>query len=212
MMEKNTVTVQEMKEIEKNADMAGLSYYQMMENAGAGSYKEILSRYPSTDTLLIFCGKGNNGGDGLVVARLAALDGKRVIVVLVEGNPVTTDAAANFNKLPNSVEILSIVDFAQSNKGNISSDAVVVDALYGTGFHGELRESGRMACKIMNSLSVPVVALDIPSGCGADDGSSCEDAVMADATVVFHAYKNVHNPAIVNCGSCTLVSIGIVPN
>ena len=213
-----TVTVREMKEIERKADESGLSYYQMMENAGTQSYRYLLSEYPITNTLLVFCGKGNNGGDGLVVARLAANDGMKVHVVLVEGVPVTEDALTNYNKLPDSVKILDISDSTISNdvrgvsaylSDNTSNNTVIIDALYGTGFHGELRENGRIACNIMNSLNCPVLALDVPSGCDADGRTACAGAVMADATVVFHAYKNVHVPAIENCGKCTLVSIGI---
>ena len=211
----NTVTVKEMKEIERKANEAGHSYYQMMENAGTGSYELIMSKYPSTTELLIFCGKGNNGGDGLVVARLAANAGKKVSVILVEGEPVTSDALTNYNKLPDTVEILKFNDFDKTdllarvnpdNKDNLLG-LVIVDALYGTGFHGELRKDGLQACQLINEIQAPVVALDIPSGCNADSKVASEGAVYADNTVVFHAYKNVHMPAIENCGECTLVNI-----
>lgn len=231
----NTVTVAEMKEIEKIADAAGLSYYQMMENAGSGSYEIIRSRFPDIDSVVVFCGKGNNGGDGLVVARLAANDGMRVCVVMVEGKPVTADARTNFEKLPETVKVtevngvngLSYVNrkmagscassYVNRNEpaddvsSYVNPQAVIVDALYGTGFHGELRENGRLACDLMNSLGVPVVSLDIPSGCNADDRSACEGAVTADVTIVFHAYKNVHFPPVKNCGECVRVGIGIGP-
>jgi len=265
----NTVTVQEMKEIERKADSEGLSYYQMMENAGTASYNYILDNYPDTNSLFIFCGKGNNGGDGLVVARLAANDNKKVYVILVEGMPVTTDAITNFTKLPDNVEVIylnsSIHIFADKdmninnginrnidsninsstnssidNNANNSSDIketilnsnnpVIVDAIYGTGFHGNLREDGKVACDLINhfgglhnpnkyvfnssiladsNYSTPIISLDIPSGLNADTKEACEGAVIADATIVFHAYKNVHSPATYNCGKCVLVSIGI---
>lgn len=204
-----TVTVKEMKEIEKNADASGLSYYQMMENAGSESYRIITEAYPHANALAVFCGKGNNGGDGLVVARLAANDGKKVSVVLVEGIPVTEDAKTNYDMLPETADVYDIGALVEKNGNALSDVDVIIDALYGTGFHGDLREKGRIACKMMNSALKPVVSLDIPSGCSADDAERCEDAVMAEITIAFHAYKNVHAGNISNCGKCRLANIGI---
>lgn len=205
----DTVTVKEMKEIERIADSKGLSYYQMMENAGTGSYEVLMSEYPHVEAVIVFCGKGNNGGDGLVLARLAAENNKSVLVVLVEGEPVTKDALANYKKLPESVKVISVNCFNEKNIQNVSGNTVIIDALYGTGFHGELRENGTLACASMNSLNLPIISLDIPSGCSADERISCSDAVDADITVVFHAFKNAHVPPLKNCGKCVLVSIGI---
>lgn len=203
------VTVAEMKEIERQADESGLSYYQMMENAGTQSYQIIKSRYPNVDSLFVFCGKGNNGGDGLVVARLIANEGIKVTVVLVEGTPVTEDANINFERLPETVGIVNLEDLDEEKISRLTGRFVVVDALYGTGFHGQLRENGKKACSIMNMLEAPVVALDIPSGCNADTKEVSEGAVNADITVVFHAFKNVHVSTIENGGECVLVGIGI---
>lgn len=203
------VSVKEMKEIERKADESGLSYYQMMENAGRQSYCILKEEYPDVEAVSVFCGKGNNGGDGLVVARHAAKDNKKVYVVLAEGEPVTEDARTNYEKLPESVKIYKIEDFDENVLLKNNHKLVVVDALYGTGFHGELRESGRKACDLVNSLGHPVIALDIPSGCNADSREISSGAVKADITVAFHAYKNIHVPAVKNCGKCMLASIGI---
>ena len=205
----NTVTVQEMKEIERIADASGLPYYQMMENAGTRSYETIMSSYPTADSLFIFCGKGNNGGDGLVVARLAAENGIFACIILVEGEPVTKDALANYKKLPASVKILNVTDQNIKDLFKNYANPVIVDALYGTGFHGELRKDGRHACSLMNSLGAPIISLDLPSGCNADTKEVSVGAVTANITIVFHAYKNLHVPAIKNCGTCRLVDIGI---
>ncbi|MDO4189615.1 MAG: NAD(P)H-hydrate epimerase [Lachnospiraceae bacterium] len=207
----NIVTVSEMKEIERLANESLLSYYCMMENAGNRSYELIISEYPETNSLIIFCGKGNNGGDGLVVARLAANDHKKVHIILVEGIPVTEDALTNYNKLPDSVEISHINEIDEKIIDMISDKTVIVDALYGTGFHGELREEGKKACNIINSINCPIISLDIPSGINADTGFPCQDAVKATITVVFHAYKNAHIKTQI-CGQCKLVDIGIDKN
>ena len=89
------------------------------------------------------------------------------------------------------------------------NNTVIVDALYGTGFYGELRENGRICCNIINSLSVPVVSLDIPSGCSADTSECSSGAVNADITISFHAFKNIHISGSTNCGKCVLADIGI---
>ena len=200
------VTVAEMKQIEKKADVSGLSYRQMMENAGTAAYKVIQEKYPNLEKMVVIAGKGNNGGDGFVVARLAAMDSIQVQVILIEGIPVTEDAAANYEKLKSfPVEITDM-----EKAWNTTESDVIVDALYGTGFHGDLRPAGKMACRYMNVQAGKVVALDIPSGMNADTGKAAEGAVKADITVVFDSYKYAHSENSDDiCGEIMLEDIGI---
>ena len=128
-----TVTVAEMKERERAANEAGLLYIQMMENAGRAAYAELKRRVPALRRLLIVAGKGNNGGDGFVMARVAAKEGVQVRVLLAEGEPKTADAKTNLARLAETAAEI-VRDTEQAAFG---ADAVV-DALYGTGFHGEL--------------------------------------------------------------------------
>lgn len=201
-----TVTTAQMKRIEKRADESGLSYRQMMENAGIAAYQMIRNKFPYLEKIVVIAGKGNNGGDGFVAARLAAMDGIRVQVILIEGYPVTQDAAANFEKLSGlSVEI-SDLDKAWETK----EEDVIIDALYGTGFHGDLRPAGKSACQYMNRQRGHVTALDIPSGINADTGKAAEGVVNAELTVVFDSYKYAHGEKNGNfCGEIVLVDIGI---
>lgn len=200
------VTVAEMKQIEKKADVSGLSYRQMMENAGTAAYKVIQEKYPNLEKMVVIAGKGNNGGDGFVVARLAAMDSIQVQVILIEGIPVTEDAAANYEKLKSFPVKITDMDKAW----NTTESDVIVDALYGTGFHGELRPAGKMACRYMNVQAGKVVALDIPSGMNADTGKAAEGAVKADITVVFDSYKYAHSENSDDiCGEIILEDIGI---
>lgn len=196
------VTTSQMKEIERRGDASGLSYYQMMENAGTAAYRFLRQQYPNVKHIVIFCGKGNNGGDGLVVARLLAEENLSVTVILVEGVPVTADAKKNYALLPATVTVLPISD-------PMPECDLIVDALYGTGFHGALRPNGAHACQRMNGHTAPVIALDLPSGCNADTGKATYDAVQAAHTVVFDSWKHIHQPAARNCGVCHLVNIGI---
>lgn len=98
-MKHRIVTAAQMKEIEQAGDAHGLSYLQMMENAGLAAYAELQKQFPHPGRLLVVCGKGNNGGDGFVIARTAAKDSWNVTVLLAEGEPKTADAIRNFERL-----------------------------------------------------------------------------------------------------------------
>lgn len=98
-MKHRIVTAAQMKEIEQAGDAHGLPYLQMMENAGLAAYAELQKQFPHPGRLLVVCGKGNNGGDGFVIARAAAKDGWNVTVLLAEGEPKTSDAIRNFERL-----------------------------------------------------------------------------------------------------------------
>ncbi len=200
------VTVAQMKQIEKLADANGVSYYQMMENAGTAAYHILRQRVPHAKHIAVVAGKGNNGGDGFVMARLAAQDGLSVTVVLAEGEPVTRDAKTNYALLHALPVAIQTADTVRS----IHAD-VVVDALYGTGFHGSLRPSGQKACDFMRTSGAYVLALDVPSGLQADTGIAADGAVKAQCTVAFDSYKQVHiaTAATALCGTVVLADLGV---
>ena len=201
------VTAAQMKQIECNADAGGLSYLQMMENAGTAAYQIIRAHKPDAHVLAIVAGKGNNGGDGFVIARLAAQDGLAVRVVLAEGEPVTVDAKTNFHRLDG----LNVTVCPIEQIDRLTDADVVIDALYGTGFHGTLRPSGAKACCFMNKSGAYLAALDLPSGIHADTGAVAEGAVHADLTVTFDSYKPLHvqETSKPYCGEIVLADIGI---
>ena len=210
MKNRAVVTATEMKAIERAANENGLLYIQMMENAGRAAWKALAEKFPEAGRLLVVAGKGNNGGDGFVIARVAAKSGWQVTVWLAEGAPQTPDAVTNFNLLAElSVTILEKED-APSHKGWNA----VVDSLYGTGFHGNLRPDGLKACKAMNDSrddGTFLLAVDLPSGLTADTGEAAEGAVQADFTVAFDSLKPVHTlpEAEMYCGEVLLADIGI---
>lgn len=204
-----SVTAAQMKEIERKANDSGLSYYQMMENAGTAAYKIICERYPKASEFLVFIGKGNNGGDGLVVSRLAALDKKQVTVITVEGDPVTADASKNYGLIKELPVKIKTIEEARDIKPG--KNALVIDAIYGTGFHGELRPAGKTACSFINSSGLPVIALDIPSGVNCDTAQAAQGCVKADLTIAFHAPKPIHENKAAEkyCGESITADIGI---
>ena len=172
-MKHRIVTAAQMKAIEQAGNAHGLPYLQMMENAGLAAYTELKKNLPRPGTLLVVCGKGNNGGDGFVIARAAAKEGWKVTVLLAEGESKTPDAVTNFERLRGlPVEICT-------DDSGISAEpfTAVVDALYGTGFHGNLRPSGLAACALINhqrEKGAFILAVDLPSGINTDTGEVAE--------------------------------------
>jgi NAD(P)H-hydrate epimerase len=202
-----------MKELERKAAESGLSYYQMMENAGTAAYNYIKRSAKSSKNIAIFCGKGNNGGDGFVVARKFKQAGADVSIILVDGQPKTQDAQKNMQLCSTlDIPILDITNIEVRKADFIKDTSLIVDAIYGTGFHGELNQSAQLAAQWINQADVPVYAMDIPSGLNGDSGQAAEGAVRADYTIAFHRYKPVHfaDEAKPYCGKLACVDIGIM--
>lgn len=210
MKNEAVVTAAQMKVIEQAANENGLLYIQMMENAGRAAWDLLARRFPQPGRLLVVTGKGNNGGDGFVMARVAAKSGWQVTVWLAEGEPRTPDALTNR-------ELLKDLPVAVCSQEEIPDPAgwdAVVDALYGTGFHGALRPAGRAACDLLHQcrrMGAFVLAVDLPSGLNTDSGEAAEGAVQADLTVAFDSRKPAHTAqeAATYCGEVRLVDIGI---
>lgn len=167
---------------------------------------------------LVFCGKGNNGGDGFVAARRMMEAGYSVTVILVDGDPVTEDSIINFSLIRDRVEIIDMNDDERALMQIREEPDVIVDAIYGTGFHGKLSGSGLKAAIFINKRrdekGTKVAALDIPSGLGGDMTNEKEletGSVRADYTITFHARKPVHLQkfAAAYCGEVIVADIGI---
>lgn len=207
----NEVMAAEMKQLEQRADAAGLSYRQMMENAGAAAARLALRAVPEAKSAAIFCGKGNNGGDGFVAARHLANAGLAVRLYLVEGEPVTTDAVYNCGLARDmGLPVLALDALNQPEQAEFLKGAdLILDGVYGTGFHGALRPAGLAAARWMNEAPGKVLALDLPSGLEADSGTAAEGAVQAQLTVTFHAAKPCHRLAAAQCGRVEVADIGI---
>ena len=207
----NEVTAAEMKQLEQRADAAGLSYRQMMENAGAAAARLALRAVPEAKSAAIFCGKGNNGGDGFVAARHLANAGLAVRLYLVEGEPVTTDAIYNCSLAREmGLPVLAMDALDEPEQAEFLKGAdLILDGVYGTGFHGALRPAGLAAARWMNEAPGRVLALDLPSGLEADSGNAAEGAVQAELTVTFHAAKPCHRLAAAQCGRVEVADIGI---
>lgn len=160
----------------------GVPSLELMEAAGR-AVAEAVARLAPQGPVRVVCGKGNNGGDGFVAARLLREMGFEVEVLLLwPGGELRGDAAVNLER---SGGELVEGDLA----GRLEGPAAVVDAIFGTGFEGAPREPAASAIRAINGCGVPVVACDIASGVDASSGEVAGEAVEADVTVSFHAAK-----------------------
>jgi len=205
-----------MKQIEDKSLLYELTYYRLMENAGSAAAAFIRRTFDVEGlSCIIFCGRGNNGGDGLVVARKLAESGARVLIVFVDGMPRSKEAQAMYSM----VELMELpvckdFDAAYDQLMSLVAQAdIVVDAVYGTGFRGQLDQRQALVCSLINSAIAAIISLDVPSGVECDTGRAASGAVKADFTVVFDSYKPLHiqQAAADFCGLVELVDIGVPP-
>ena len=184
------ITVDQMYRIEnKGHDMGFLKKF-MMENAGAASVRRLVDKLGNLESknILIFVGLGNNGGDGLVMARHLAGYGAKVTVMLLGSPDKIKTEESNWNwsllqKMP-SVKLMSgnYLDF------DFKPD-VIIDGLLGTGISGEIREPYASAIKYINETDCFKFAIDVPSGLNPQTGDTANIFTKCDMTVTFHKMK-----------------------
>jgi NAD(P)H-hydrate epimerase len=191
----------------------------LMENAAIGVVDAIGESYPEAETVAIFCGPGNNGGDGLAVARHLAVRGYEVFVFLAfSGKKPSADAAAQL-AICRKME-LALFELGEEEEDLADAVAaareadLIVDALYGTGLARPL--SGPLVTLIqdLNELPVPRVAVDIPSGLHGSRAEIFGPHIEADLTVTFAAFKIAHifPPAADAMGDLVVADLGIPPS
>ena len=187
-------------------ETVGVPSLDLMERAGEGLARVTAGRAPA-GRVAIVVGKGNNGGDGLVAARLLRGAG-RVVDVLAVWPPETLqgDAAEQLRRLPGDPP-------AAFDAARLEGAAVLVDALLGTGTTGAPRDPAGAVIEAMNGAAAGVVAADVPSGVDASTGEVAGAAVRAVATATFHRAKPglwIH-PGKAHAGAVEVIDIGIPP-
>jgi len=184
------ITVDQMYNIENKGHEMGFLKKFMMENAGAAAVRRLLEKIGNVESknILIFVGLGNNGGDGLVMARHLAGYGAKVTVMLLGSPDKIKTEESNWNwsllqKMP-SVKLMSgnYLDF------DFKPD-VIVDGLLGTGISGEIREPYASAIKYINETDCFKFAVDVPSGLDPQTGDTANLFTKCDMTVTFHKMK-----------------------
>ncbi len=210
-------TVEKMRELDKQAsDTYGLSELLLMENAGNAAYFAILGHIKDRQGFIIFCGPGNNGGDGLVVARKIHSSGGKVKVYLL-GRPEQYKDAAKLN-----YEIAARMGFEIKNIGEekrekiireIRHAGVVVDAILGTGLTRRVEGIYAEIINLINQYARIVLSLDIPSGINGNTGNVMGTAIRADYTVTFGLPKlgNILYPGYDFCGELYVSHISFPP-
>ena len=189
----------EMKRVDqKTIQQVGIPGVVLMENAGLQMVKAIEDRWPPTSPMkiAIFCGKGNNGGDGYVVARHLYNRGhKPLIILLARRGEITGDAKINLNIAINmGIELLEVPTHHlwQEQKPPLQSFDLIVDALLGTGLAKPVTGFYKEIIEEINRSGVKVASIDIPSGLSADTSEVIGSAIKAHLTVTFACPKYAH--------------------
>ncbi len=188
------VTPEEMREAEARASSYGLDEQTLMENAGTAIAKAVDERYAHVQgrRVLVVCGLGNNGGDGLVTARLLGrVWSVRVLLLGPAASIKTETAAKNLALLGHSVEEIEVTDEASlfGHSDWFSWADIIIDCILGTGVRGEVREPMATAIRMINASKAVKIAADIPSGLDPLTGGASSATVRADLTVALHRAK-----------------------
>ncbi|KPL18612.1 MAG: hypothetical protein AMJ92_07195 [candidate division Zixibacteria bacterium SM23_81] len=209
-----TVTALQMRHIDartiQEANVPGL---ELMEAAGQGAARvamEMLSD-PKGKTVVYFCGKGNNGGDGFVMARLLTQEGVTCLVYLLgKKHEVKGDALENLNRLTaQGVQVRELADIDEIS--GLEGAHLIVDALLGTGVSGSVKGVMAQVIHLINNSELPVLAVDIPSGVNGDTGEILSCSVRADRTATMALPKRgfFFSPGRELVGELTVVDIGV---
>ncbi len=185
----------------------------LMENAAVGAAQVLLDLVARPRSVLVLAGGGNNGGDGLALARGLDTLGIRVQVALFkQPEELRGDALINYHQLEQrqTVRIHYLASRPSTIRQMLDSDELLVDALLGTGFSGNLSPVYRMIIESVNEAGKSVLGLDLPSGMDAETGKVAETAIMCQRTVTFAAVKpGLEAPgAAAYTGDCYLADIG----
>ena len=205
------VTAAEMRQIDQDTiERVGIPGIVLMETAGSAIVRAIEQHYPTCHRIGIFVGKGNNGGDGLVIARQLAHAGREVHLFLVSpAESFTGEAEINLQiarRLGLQIEFYG----TGAVPTTLASCELLVDAIFGTGLRGTVRGSIATVIKTLNNFSIPILSVDLPSGLDANTGHPLGTCVRADRTVTIGLPKRgllVH-PGAEFAGKLEVVDIG----
>ena len=206
------VTTAEMRAIDRaTSDRFGVPSLTLMENAGAAVAEHVLAHHGAARKVVVFCGKGNNGGDGFVAARRLHQKGKTVqVILLADPAELKGDAAVMYGKLPVAAITVHSSEELKSDRVRLSLPAdVYLDAILGTGFKPPVSGLYTDAIAMLNAAQGPVIAVDIPSGANADAmGPQTGTVARADSIITFTAARPAHVFSLLSEGSTYVAGIG----
>ena len=208
------ITVKQMMQIEENGHQMGFLRKFMMENAGAAAVKRLVEKFDDikSKNVLVFAGLGNNGGDGLVIARHLSGYGSNVTVFLLgePDNIRSEECSWNWNLLEKMKSVKLLIGGNLEHLNNLEFD-IIVDGILGTGISGEIREPHSSAIVFINQSNAFKLAVDVSSGVDPDTGNKNLPHVTANMTVTFHRMKVGMPKAKDVCGEIFVEKIGIPP-
>jgi hydroxyethylthiazole kinase-like uncharacterized protein yjeF len=186
-------TSNQVRQIDRQASDGGISGYALMQRAAGAALRVIRQRWPHSRELLVFCGGGNNGGDGYEIARQACADGMSAQIFAM----TAVDALAGDARVAAQAALASAVPWQLFERSAAerwmltrqSQHVVFVDALLGIGCKGTLRPLYAQAVDCINESDVPVISIDVPSGICANSGHAEQQAVEADVCLMVVARK-----------------------
>ena len=201
-------------QIEENGHQMGFLRKFMMENAGAAAVKRLVEKFDDikSKNILVFAGLGNNGGDGLVIARHLSGYGSNVTVFLLgePDNIRSEECSWNWNLLEKMKSVKLLTGGSLDDLNNLEFD-IIIDGILGTGISGEIREPQSSAITFINKSNAFKLTVDVPSGVDPDTGNKNSPHVIADMTVTFHRMKVGMPKAKDVCGEIFVEKIGIPP-
>ncbi|WOH36692.1 NAD(P)H-hydrate dehydratase [Thalassotalea fonticola] len=199
------------EDVQKNegkiAALANLSLYQLMEAAGVAAFQLLRTQWPDSKTILVVCGKGNNAGDGFIVARLALEQGMHVYL----HNLANIDDYQGDAKLACTKYLEAGGNLHNLDEIDLTKVELIVDGLLGTGLSGQVRDNYQTVIELFNSLKKPILSLDIPSGLCANTGQVLGCSIKADITITFVAVKQGLLTGVASdyCGEIYVSGLGI---
>ena len=203
-----------MMQIEENGHQMGFLRKFMMENAGAAAVKRLIEKFDDVKSknVLVFAGLGNNGGDGLVIARHLSGYGSNVTVFLLgePDNIRSEECSWNWNLLEKTKSVKLLTGGNLGDLNNLEFD-IIIDGILGTGISGEIREPQSSAITFINKSNAFKLAVDVPSGVDPDTGNKNLPHVTANITVTFHRMKVGMPKRKDVCGEIFVEKIGIPP-
>ena len=207
------LSVEETRKIEMLANEYGVSYMQLMENAGSYCARIIRKTFENTNkrNVLVICGKGRNGGDGFVIARKLYENGYNVTVMMAMGLPsdeLSSDMLSRVRAM--GIQVVYYENSPTVEK-YFEKAHIIVDCIFGVGFKGQPNETCSAIFTKINKSHATVVSIDIPSGLEGDGKNVEESCVSADITIAVLALKPAHvlRPSIDKCGEIVLAPLNI---
>lgn len=212
---KLAVTNEQMREAEANADKNGVPYLQLMKNAGQACFDRIcrlLGGSVKDKNIVVLAGRGNNGGDGIVITDLLCEAESNAVLVFAQDLPKSECARLCFSIYETGINSCIYLHQKENVMNVLRSCDAIIDCVFGTGFHGELDENLSELFAFINSECRAIkISVDVPSGCDSNTGAIAQNAFLPDFTITLAAVKKglYSHPCFEHCGMMLLADIGI---